>query len=795
MFVRRLLVFLAVLAVGYTIIIARLSWMQVFRSTEFAEHAEKARTYIDVLDWERGKVFFRNSFLAAKTEGIFNVSAILPELDSRFSAISLLVKFTKPTRRTLSKRMLEFEDAVAASVNPALSRLFVENVSAKGVRLMKEALKQDSGLKNAFVFRKNPSEPGRFDLYIRFDWLVAKKWRTIEKLAGFLGVEAVELHAKTDDAVRKVMGIANDFEYRVRRDAPITLVKDIPCGKAFELDVCMAEFPGIIVSIDQKRRYPGGDLACHVLGYLGPLSPEEYGVLESRGRIIWRGPKLFSVLDLMQDGNVFFADELVGRCGVEKWYEPVLSGAKGVAIFERWPDRTDPEMHEHISPVDGIDLNLTIDAEMQRITEDVYKACGENGGPVCGAAVVIEVKTGAVLVLASSPGFDLNTFRKREEYESLKTLPSPFLNRAIQACVPPGSVFKALVALAALEEGIISPGTSIRCRGYLHNPKAFRCRNHSPGVSPMDVTEALCRSCNVFFYTLGERLNQGGRERLQNWAKMCGFGVLTGIDLPGERSGILLDPQWKQKRPLRAQKHLVGLKKRELEAPQELAKLCVEREEIEAMEIKPRPIYRRQLEIERKIKKLEQEIDRLPTNILAAENRLEWARADSEWTKGNDRFLGIGEGGVLVTPLQVARFMAVIANGGRFYRPHLVTGTGANYLEKQIRFSDSALAAIRRGMEMVVHDLRGTANHTRDAEGRRVPSALSHLPVAAKTGTAETDRKRNLNQAWIAGYGPIDNPEIAFAFTVENTKGHGGEVCGPIAAQILASYFSRQEGP
>jgi len=185
----------------------------------------------------------------------------------------------------------------------------------------------------------------------------------------------------------------------------------------------------------------------------------------------------------------------------------------------------------------------------------------------------------------------------------------------------------------------------------------------------------------------------------------------------------------------------------------------------------------------------------MPERIKAAENRLEWARKDSAWTKGNDRFLGIGQGGVTVTPLQIARFFAAVANGGKFYRPHVLAADGRDYFEKQVEFSPSALAAVRRGLEMVVHDARGTAHHLRDEEGNRVPSALSMLPVAAKTGTAETNGVKGLNQAWIAGYGPIENPEIAFAITVENTKGHGGEVCGPIAAQVLAAYFSKREGP
>ena len=125
----------------------------------------------------------------------------------------------------------------------------------------------------------------------------------------------------------------------------------------------------------------------------------------------------------------------------------------------------------------------------------------------------------------------------------------------------------------------------------------------------------------------------------------------------------------------------------------------------------------------------------------------------------------------------------------------MLAASGRNHFEKRIEFSQSGLAAVKRGMEMVVHDPRGTAYHTRDAEGARVRSALSYLPVAAKTGTAETDRKNGLNQAWITGYGPLDEPEIAFAITVEKTKGHGGEICGPLAAQILAHFFARREGP
>ncbi|TET37781.1 MAG: hypothetical protein E3J72_05270 [Planctomycetota bacterium] len=793
-FQRRVLVLLVLVGLAFGCMVSRLVWMQVVSGDEYTEKARQQRRYIKILDAPPGSIVTSDGSVAATTEGTFNVAAFLPDLDARFAAIDILVWYARPNRRTLLKRMLELGDAVATSADPGTARLFALRLTPKCVKLIRKAAEDDSDLSASIIFRKNPADRELFDLYLDYDRLMAKSFRTIEALAAFLGVDPAPLHRKADDTARKIFRLTNSFEYRARRETPVTLVKSVPERTAFELGVRAAEFPGIEIQTDQRRYYPGGQFACHVIGYAGVLSPPEFKKLKAGGRIVWRGPKRFSVLDAMREGSVFFANEAVGRSGIERSFEGILAGMKGVAISERLATQASPVVHEMIAPVEGVDVHLTIDSEMQRIAEQVF-AEGEGGEPLAGAAVVLNVNTGAVLVMVSAPGFDLNSFRNPREYEKLKEKPSPFMNRAISAPVPPGSVFKILIALGALEENAISDRTHIRCRGYLHNPDAFRCRNHAAWLPPFGVSEALCRSCNVFFYTAGERMNAGGGVRLQEWARMSGFGRPTGIDLPGEKGGTVPDLGWKKKRLERAKSRLAELRAKEKKLKRRFRKAHEEYTRLCNAEPETKESVSQIRKVENKLREFDRELQKLYARIESAEKRLDWAQKDSFWTKGNDRLLGIGQGGVLVTPLQIARFAAAIANGGKFYRPHLLAADGRNYLDWRIDFSPSALAAVRRGMVMVVHDSRGTAHHRRDENGNRIPSALSMLPVAAKTGTAETNRVKGLNQAWIAGYGPIGNPEIAFAVTVENTKGHGGSVCGPMAAQILAAYFSRREGP
>lgn len=442
-------------------------------------------------------------------------------------------------------------------------------------------------------------------------------------------------------------------------------------------------FPGLIVVETRKREYPHGGVAPHVVGRLGEVTSEELG-----------NPEDINEPYLPGHLKRYWPGDSVGRSGAEAAREELLRGARGI-----YQKGIDGNFLEDVPPVPGRDIHLTIDIALQADVEALLDEPPSvpPSTRVCGAAVVLDCRTGEVLALASAPRYDVRFFNT--DYPDLVRDPAgPLLHRAIAGQYPLGSVLKAVTTVAALHEGVLTPQTVLECDGVLDrdHPNRFRCHvflSHGYGHGALDLREAVKRSCNVYFYQVGMRLGtQGGtgrtdfdlaRRRLIKWAGRFGLGRPTGIGLPGEAAG-----------------------------------------RIDVRDV---------------------------------------------------RNLAVGQGELLVTPIQAAQIYGLVASGGRMPPLRLVRELAPPPEARRIglNLDPELMAFVRSAFAAVVNEPGGTGY------GR---ANLPDVRVAGKTGTAEAGSGED--HAWFVGFAPAENPRIAFSVIVEH-GGHGGEVAGPIAREIV----------
>lgn len=279
--------------------------------------------------------------------------------------------------------------------------------------------------------------------------------------------------------------------------------------------------PGINIEVVPKRQYRLGAPSAHLLGYLGEIDHKELN------------------LPLYRD---YARGDLIGKCGIEKWGEQYLRGQNGGLQTEVDAFGNKKNILAHIEPVSGGDITLTIDYRAQLVAEQELKG-------KTGAVVAMDPRQGDVLVLASSPGFNPNLFARgidsAEWKQLIKNSLKPLLNRALQSQQPPGSVFKVVVAIAALEEGLVDPARPVFCPGqFALGNHIFRCWRKQ-GHGAVDLHRAIVESCDVYFYQLG---NSIGISHIARYAAMLGLGEKTGIEIDDEKSGLVPTPAWKAAR-------------------------------------------------------------------------------------------------------------------------------------------------------------------------------------------------------------------------------------------------------
>ncbi|MCX7096564.1 MAG: penicillin-binding protein 2 [Methylococcales bacterium] len=456
-------------------------------------------------------------------------------------------------------------------------------------------------------------------------------------------------------------------------------------------------FPGVDIHTRLVRHYPYGDLAAHVVGYVGRINEADLKVLpvaEYRG------------------------STHIGKLGIESSYESVLHGKTGYAEIETNVQARLLNTLNEVVPDAGGNLYLTLDIDMQKTAYDAL-------GSYNGAVVAIDIKTGGVLVFASRPGFDPNPFVvgiANEAYQALQASENqPLYNRALRGLYPPGSTVKPFIALAGLEYNAISPSQRLFCPGYYQLPGVshhYRDWKKS-GHGSVALNQAITESCDVYFYRLASML---GIDHIHTFLQRFGFGEKSGIDLNGEKEGLLPSQEWKREKKNQA------------------------------------------------------------------------------WYPGETLITGIGQGYHQVTPLQLARATATLANRGVVVTPFLVdkivgaheTRPGPEAHKGTIALKPKNIDAVVDGMINVVHSAHGTA--------KGINTDINYR-IAGKTGTAQVmgikqNARYNENSidfkfrdhALFIAFAPADAPQIAVAVVVEN-GGHGGSVAAPIAGQVIKQFL------
>jgi penicillin-binding protein 2 len=460
---------------------------------------------------------------------------------------------------------------------------------------------------------------------------------------------------------------------------------------------------GIDVEVRAHRSYPTR-LAAHLVGHLSQISAEEL---------------------TRKAGEGYHPGDYIGRLGLERLLESSLRGRAG---FEKIIVDARGRPQPHISPADfipgeiarepvpGANVILTLDMDLQRILEHSLSRHHS------ASAAVVEVETGRILAIGSHPAPDSNQLggrMTRAEYERLSTDPlRPLLDKSLREHYYPGSTFKVIPMLVALEDRLVNPEEKVVCHGsYQVGRHAFRCmKSHGP----VAMHDALVQSCNVYFYHLAEKI--GRLDALSQMAEQFGFGKPTGIGL-GEAPGFL------------------------------------------------------------------------PTQ--------EFYRKHGGFRGGYTLNTAIGQGDVKVTVLQLALAYAALSNGGRLFRPIIVDRVespagevlqrGTPELRGHIAASPESMERVRRALQGVVEDLKGTANKAYKAYG------AAGIDLAGKSGTAQVRKNRrgesagwdtNNDHAWFAAFAPARRAQIAVAVLVEH-GGHGGEVAAPVAIEIINGYFHK----
>lgn len=309
-------------------------------------------------------------------------------------------------------------------------------------------------------------------------------------------------------------------ESKKRRFSPYAIAADIGIDKAIYFEEIEADHPGLLIEVSSKREYLYHETASALFGYLGLINRPEFKRLKHYG---------------------YSMHDLVGRSGVEKYYDNYLRGKQGGKQVEVDHRGREVRTLGFKEPNPGRDIKLTIDLELQKFCDKLLE--GKKG-----AIVALDPSDGAVIAMATAPAFDPGIFLDTRRVEDVKKIlvdkEYPLINRAISGAYPPGSVFKVIVAAGALAAGVVTKDTVFECPGSLNLGRArFRCWRKS-GHGPQTIRDALKNSCNVFFYKLGLRF---GREGIAEFAEMLGFGVKTGIDLPGESAGTLPTREWIKK--------------------------------------------------------------------------------------------------------------------------------------------------------------------------------------------------------------------------------------------------------
>ena len=468
----------------------------------------------------------------------------------------------------------------------------------------------------------------------------------------------------------------------VKSFEPLILLPDMAFDLLARIESERYHWPGLVIVTRAKRAYPQAELFTHILGYVAEADQEE----------------------LSRDDHLQLGDN-VGKNGLEVVLEQRLRGSPGFYRVEKDAHGRSLQRQLELAPQSGENITLTLDLPIQQAAWDAL-------GDQAGSIVVMDADTGRLIALVAKPSYDSNLFvggiSGKVWQEILNNPRHPLQNRSIQSMYPPGSVWKLVIAGLLLESGV-SPKETVFCSGETSlGSQVFRCWRQG-GHGAVSMERALVESCDVYFYQMGDRM---GIDRISTFAEACGFGALTGIDLPSEKGGLVPNEAWKIR------------------------------------------------------------------------------RFGEAWQRGETFNTAIGQGFLLVTPVQVASYIAALVNGGYVLKPGLVAREAPSE-RGRLPMTDAHREFLVENMRMTTE--RGTARvlHRKDAV------------IGGKTGTAQVvklrmigDRRARVDEtpyeqrdhAWIASWGMKNGRRMVVVVMVEHGGG-GSAVAGPVAKKVYEAIF------
>lgn len=480
----------------------------------------------------------------------------------------------------------------------------------------------------------------------------------------------------------------NADRVKIKPHEPLLMITDIDFERVARIESELHMWPGLEIVVRTKRSYPENELFAHVLGYVGEANEKE-----------------------MQDDAALALGDLVGKAGLEYKLEKDLRGHKGLYDVEVDAHARILGKNLRSEPRGGMEAHLSLNRDLQAAAWQALN--GE-----AGCIVVMEADTGKLRALVTAPAYDNNLFAggiSKRDWEALRTNKRfPLQNRVIQSMYPPGSVWKLVMAAMLMENGVSTKQT-VHCPGYARlGSQIFRCWRRG-GHGSMNMESALVHSCDVYFYIMADRM---GIDKIEQFAKKCGFGTLTGIDLPHEKPGLVPSKEWKKRRFKRP------------------------------------------------------------------------------WVKGDTFNVSIGQGSMLVTPVQMAVYVSALLNGGHLLKPQLLDDAPPETIKE--------LPCKPETLSFIVNAMRKTAAHgtarvvsRKDAEmgGKTGTAQVVKLKFSAherRLRTAEMEYAQR-DHAWIATWGKKDGKTYVVVVMVEHGGG-GSKVAGPVAKKVYERLFGPDTG-
>ena len=658
------------------VLIIQLFNLQIIHGTEYREESNTRLTRESVLEAARGEMLDRSGNVLVTSSQKFNLELYKSKIDKNTLNDTILKIIN-----VLEKYNINYTDSFPIKIDP-----FEFTISDKALLNWK---------KNNNIAEEATAEETFYKFKDKYD------------------IENEDI-----SEIRKIIAI----RYKIATEGysstkSLTIAKDIPREAVAEFTESGDNFPGINIEVEPVRQYTEGTLASHILGYASKISDTEY----------------------QQKKDIYSQNDIIGKTGIEYLFENYLKGKKGTKQIDMAVDGTITAEVIEKEAVSGSNVVLTIDSKLQKVVEDALKdniekirsgGFGKAYDAKGGSCVVMNIKTGEVLAMASYPDYNPQSFAdgiSAEEWNSYANNTSyPLLNKTIQSAYEPGSIFKMVTAIAGLESGNITLTEKINDTGvykkYNTDWKCWYYTDYHSGHGYLNVVGAIEKSCNFFFYETADRM---GIDTLDKYAKYFGLGRKTGIELPSEVSGIL--------------------------ASKEYAKSINE-----------------------------------------------------NWNPGDTINAAIGQGYNKFTPLQMTKYISMIANGGNDIDVSIIKtiqnpdGTEVSKEEinkfvneklgltndeqnENITLNSEYIKAVKLGMKSVTSGESGTAY---------VRFKDFNIEVGGKTGSAEAGQdknKKDIVNAWFAAFAPYDDPEIAVVVMVEN-GGHGNYTAEAVR-NIMAEYF------